>query len=109
MIAPDTRVEAMPHYRLYVMRHGTHVSRAVDIECETDEEAIEAATRDHPCCRNVAGEQARQTDRAAVVTAVASPAGRAALSLPARARSTPPLRRTRRSRGWTRAVSTDDG
>lgn len=37
-------VEAMPHYRLYFLRADNRVDRAVDLDCESDEEAIDKAS-----------------------------------------------------------------
>lgn len=38
----------MPHYRLYTLGPGNRISQAVDLECETDAEAIEKARTLHP-------------------------------------------------------------
>lgn len=33
----------MPHYRLYFLQPGNRVSKALDLYCQTDDEAIEKA------------------------------------------------------------------
>jgi len=41
-------VAAMPHYRLYTLGRGNRISQAVDLDCETDAEAIEKARALYP-------------------------------------------------------------
>lgn len=36
----------MAHYKLYFLDHADHIRKAIDLECDTDEQAI-AAVEDH--------------------------------------------------------------
>jgi hypothetical protein len=38
----------LPHYRIYMLGRDGHISRGFDLECETDDQALIAATGDLP-------------------------------------------------------------